>query len=149
MSYAESITTLLNTDSTLTTLAAGGIRYYSNLGRKGLERIQTSDAYDKTTGLLKPLVIVIETDQQADGQIVGTNTSFIVPVYTWIYDRGDNGYATIERIFNRMYSVLHLAQIPNAIQVLYRTVARDKREPDLKDAAYYRAIWNVHGFLSQ
>lgn len=153
MSFGTEIVTLLNTDAALLTLLPGGVHFFSEGGRKGLNRVAIQEFFDTQIGLQKPGIIVIETDEQADDQIVGKDTSFVNPIAVFIYNQGDpdkNGndpYAVIEQAKALVYADLHLAQITGACQILYRKTIKDKHEPILKDAAFYQMVFNVHGYL--
>lgn len=147
--YADSITTLLSGDATLTAILTGGVHNYSGLGRKGLERIQTSQAFSPTTGIIKPVCIVLMLEERPDGQAFDPGSGYmstVTPVYTYLYDNGDAGYGAIAQAQARIYTLLNAQQIPNAFQVLWAGGLRDKREPLLQDAAFYRDDWRVHGF---
>jgi hypothetical protein len=148
MSFGADIVTLLKTDATLVATLTGGIHEYSDTGRKGLTRLLTADAYTEATGLLKPTALVLEMDDMPDGEIVGLSTSFVTPIAIMIYDNGntDVKYANIITAHDRIYHLLHLASISNAAQVLYDKTIKFKREPNLKDAAYFRAMYRVHAY---
>lgn len=147
-SFGTSIVTLLKDDTTLYGVVEGRIYEYPETGRKGLTRLLTPDAFDEKSGLLKPIVLVLETDDTADGQIVGLSTSYVTPIAVFIYDKGttDVKYDSIIAAHDRIYSLLHLTQIANAAQVLYQRTVKYKREPNLGDAAYWRAMYNVHAY---
>lgn len=150
--FSDEIVTLLNADTTLMATLTGGCYNYPAGGRKGLNRILVPTAYDGQVGLIKPTAVVLELDEKPSMEIVGHNTSVIVPVYVWIYNDGDpdaNGvdpYTSISTAFDRLYSILHLAQITNACQILYQGGTKYKRDPDLQDAAYFRADFNVYAY---
>jgi hypothetical protein len=148
MSFGADIVTLLKADATLLATLTGGIHEYSETGRKGLTRLLTKDAYTEETGLLKPTALVLEMDDMPDGEIVGLSTSYVTPIAIMIYDVGNTSgkYTTIITAHDRIYHLLHMASISNAAQVLYERTIKYKREPNLKDAAYWRAMYRVHAY---
>ena len=90
-----------------------------------------------------------EMDTNADEQIIGpTIMSGITPITLWIYDAGNTnvGYTNIEAAYNRIFSLLHGQQITGSLQMLWKGVVKNKREPDLKDAAYWRTTFYVYGY---
>lgn len=147
-SFSAEIVTLLQADATLVATLSGGIYEYPTVGRKGLTRLLSPNAFDETSGFVKPAALVLELDDEPDGDIVGLSTSFKTPVAIFIYDKGDTNvkYTNIETAHSRIYSLLHLAQIAGAAQVLYDKTVKYKREPNLLDAAYFRAMYNVHAY---
>lgn len=146
--YGEEIVTLLSADATLVNILTGGIYNYPETGRKGLTRLLTPVAYSDVTGLLKPVCVVLELDEMATYEIVGRNMSGVTPVILWIYDKAttDVGYSVVDAAYQRIFSLLHLAQITGACQVLWKQTVKNKREADLKEAGYYRAMFNVYGY---
>lgn len=148
MSFGEDITTLLLADATLTNILTGGIYAYPETGRKGLTRLLSSPAFDTTSGLLKPTALVLELDDEPDGDIVGLSSSTQTPIVIFIYDAGltDDKYINIKAAHDRIRNLLHLSALSNACQILYEGSTKHKREPNLKDAAYWRVRFNVHGY---
>lgn len=148
MSFGEDIVTLLSADSILMNILTGGIYAYPETGRKGLTRLLSSSAFDTTSGLLKPTALVLELDDEPDGEIIGLSTSTMTPIIIWIYDAGmtDDKYVNIKAAHDRIRNLLHLSALSNACQILYAGSTKHKREPDLKDAAYWRTRYNVHSY---
>ena len=147
MTYAQSVTDYLAADVALAALAPGGVHNYSGLGRNGLNRIQTSSAFNATTGIIKCLVIVYEFNEQFTGEAVSPETGYmsnVTPLSVWVYDNGDNGYDNVAAAADRIYALLAFWRIPNGLQVLWHNTLKDKREIDLKNASYYRLDWRVH-----
>jgi hypothetical protein len=157
MSYADAIVTLLNADAVLTTLLPGGVHNFPEAGRKGLNRVQIPGAFDPKVGLLNPSALVLELQEMPTGEAIhmpnGYNST-IVPEVIFIYAQGDNDangnspYTIIENAYKRIYTLLHGTQITGSFQVLWKSTVRDKREPDLHDAAYFRATFDVHAFIT-
>ena len=150
--FSDEITALLQADTTLTSILTGNIHNYPSTGRKGLERLLTPQAFNGVIGLIKPTAIVLEIDEKVDNQIVGQNTSIVVPIYIWLYNdstpdaNGLDPYTPIAAAFDRLYALLHLAQITDACQILYVGGTKYKRDPDLQDAAFWRADFNVYAY---
>lgn len=148
MSFGSEIVDLLKADISLFGVVEDNVYEYPDTGRKGLTRLISPSAFDEHTGLIKPVVIVLETDDMTDGEIVGKSMSFSTPINVLICDRGDTKvrYDNIIAAHDRIYSLLHLAQIDNACQVLYVKTVKYKRWPDLKDCALFRAVYSVHAY---
>lgn len=149
MSYASEIVTVLTADPTLMSILTGNVLNFPDSGRKGLTRTQVADAYDPIVGLLKPIAIVLEANEAADGQAVdgaGVYMSTQTPISIYVYDHGDSGYGQIELAYNRIYTLLHGQQIPGAFKVYWQSTLRDRREKNLKDACYYRIDFRVYGY---
>ncbi len=150
MTYADSMAALCTANNPLMAVATGGVYVYPDSGRKGINRLQLPLAFDPKLGLLKPTVIFYELDETADNQAVdalGYQTTQ-TPVSVWVYDHGDAGYGTVADIAERIIKLLNFQAIPNAFQVIYTGVLKNKREPNLKDAACWGLKFNVHGFRS-
>lgn len=148
-SYAQIITDFLASDSEFSALMTGGVYNYAEMGRKGLNRIQQSPAYDAKTGLIKPLTIVIQLNEQPNFPNVDLSNGWmatITPILCWIYQNGDDGYDIISAAFDRMYSLLQGKRFLNpTFRLILQNTIKDKREPDLKEASYYRIDWKVYG----
>lgn len=146
--FGEETVELLESDLTLRGILTGGIYNYPETGKSGLTRLLTPTAWDDQNGLIKPVAVVLELDEQGDGQIVGANMSGVTPLAIWIFDKAytDVGYSIIDSAYNRIYTLLHLAQIGGACQILWKSTVKNRREPLLKDAGYYRSTFNVYGY---
>jgi hypothetical protein len=157
MSFADEIVTLLNADATLLTLLPGKVHNFPEAGRKGLNRVQIPGAFDPTVGLLNPTALVLELQETPTMEAIHMPNGYmstITPEVLFVYAQGDNDangnspYIIIENAYNQIYKLLHGTQIAGSFQVLWKSTIRDKREPDLKDAAYFRSTFNVHAFRS-
>lgn len=148
MSFTSEIVSLLEADVTLMTILTGGVYEYPDTGKKGLTRLLSQRAFSEQSGLIAPCAVVLELDEQSDNQIVGANMSGVTPIVVWIYDKAytDTKYQNIENAYNRIYTLLHLAQIAGACQILWKSCVKYRREADLKDAGYFRATFNVYGY---
>jgi|SRR5579859_1611241 len=150
-SFAQAIVDKLNADATLLTTLTGKAHNFSDGGKNGLSRIQIPGTFDPTTGLIKPVCLVAEFPEVADNQIVDTQTGYhstVTQIVMRIWDNGNKSYDDINTCFNRIYSLLAYQQVPGAFQILFRRVLRDRRDPLLKDAAYYEAYFDVFGSLN-
>ncbi len=152
MTYASTIVEMLQANEELVVLLSGGIYDYPESGRKGINRTSLPQAYESGTatkpGLLKPLVIVVEHDEVADGQIVSPNTglkSVIVPIYLWIYDDGSAGYGTINEAWALIYTLLADQRIAEGFQIMWKNTLKNKREQDMGDACCYLVKVDVQG----
>ena len=151
MSYEQVVTDLLNADTALLSILTGKVHTFSAAGRNGLNRLAIPGAFDPNLGFLKPACVVAQMDEMDGNAIhvpVAGYTYTITPVITRIYDNGDNGYATIETAYQRIYQLLAYQQINGSFQVLWKHTTKDRREDALKNAAYYDVFWNVHGSRS-
>lgn len=150
--YAQRVTDYLAADATLTALLPGGIHNYSDLGRKGLNRIRTLAAFDEQIGLIKPLCIVLLLNQEPTGEAQDMTNGYVftvTPLMTWVYQEGNGGYDIVAPAFQRIYQLLANHRFLNpTFRVLFHQVIKDKREPDLMDASYYRGDWRVYGSMS-
>lgn len=150
-SYAETIAARLNLSEPLVAIAEGGIWHWPSLGRKGLTRIMTEKAFSDQTGLLKPVIIVLQGEEKPTYEAIHAPTGYMsteTPVFIYVYDNGDTGYANIRAAYDIIYSLLHAQPISGAFQALWKATLTEKREPDLKGACFYRAEFCVYGFRS-
>lgn len=153
--YAQEVTAILAADAELQGLLPGGIYNYPDAGRKGTNRLQLPKAFDTVSGLLKPCCTVLQLSETPTWEAVHMPTGYmstVTPIMVWVYAAGDadqygnSPYALIKAACDRIYTLLHGTPIPGAFQALYQNLVLDKREPDLKDAAYERIDFNVYGF---
>lgn len=151
MSYMDEVVTFLQADTTLTTLLSGGIWKYSDAGRKGTNRLQLPGAYDEQNGLIKPVAVVAENDFEMDEQVIGISAgrfSGVAPIYIRIMDHGDRGYGTIQQASDRVRAILNCKPqiIASAWQLIWKKTIKDRREPNMRDAAYYQELYHVFGW---
>lgn len=153
--YDVEIVALLSADALLASLLPGGVYLFPSSGRKGLNRIQIPGAFDPQVGLLKPIAMVYEAREEPTGEAVHMPMGYlstVTPESVLIYAQGDpdadgvNPYTIIRNAHDRIKALLHGQQIDGAFQILYKDVIRNKREPNLKDAAYWMAMYDVHGW---
>lgn len=154
MSYADTIVTALKADTTLSNILTGGVWNYPDTGRKGLTRLLSPGAFNEGTGMVKPAAVVLQLKATPDFQIIDPVSGFnstVTPVMIWVYDNGftTDGYDNIASASNRIYQLLAYAQLAGMFQILFDGfVAQDKREPLLKDAAFWTSKYNVYGSQS-
>lgn len=152
--YAQEIVAVLKADATLIAILTGSVWDYPDTGRKGLTRLMSSKAFDEAKGIIKPCAVVLQLKEIPDGQIVNPTDGYnstVTPIMIWIYDNGftDAGYSHIEAAAGRIYQLLAYQQIGTMFQILFGGhVAKDKREPLLKDAAFWTDKYNVYGSQS-
>ncbi len=160
--YAQAIVAYLKTDTiaspvkpgtSLEALATGGIYNYPDTGRKGLTRLLAPVAFSERDGMLKPAIVVLQLKEVTDLAIIDPVSGFnstVTPVNIWIYDKGttEDGYENIRAINERMYLLLAYQQLTGMFQILFDSTIKDKREPDLKEAAFYVAKYKVYGSSS-
>lgn len=160
--YAQQIVAYLKTDTTaspvkpgtpLEEILTGGVYNYPDTGRKGLTRLLAPVAFSEQDGMLKPAAVILQLKEVSDGAIIdpvsGYNST-VTPVNIWLYDKGTTnvGYENIRAANERIYLLLAYSQLTNMFQILYDTTVKDKREPDLKEAAFYVAKYKVYGSVS-
>ncbi len=160
--YAQQIVTYLKSDTVasplkagtpLETLLSGGIYNYPDTGRKGLTRLLSPKAFSEADGMLNPAAVVLQLKEISDGQIVNPTDGYnstVTPINIWIYDKGTTnvGYENIKLANDRIYLLLAYQQLTNMFQILYDGTIKDKREPDLKESAFYVAKYKVYGSVS-
>jgi hypothetical protein len=161
--YGAQIVTYLKTDTVaspivpgtpLETLLPGGIYNYPDTGRKGLTRLLSPQAFSESQGVLRPTAVVLQHKEIVDGQIVdpvsGYNST-VTPIMIWVYDNGftTEGYTNIEAACNRIYRLLAFTQLTGMYQILWDGYkGKGKREPLLKDAAFWSVGYNVYASQS-
>jgi hypothetical protein len=148
--YAQQIVTYLKTDVTLAAIVTGGVYNYPDTGRKGLTKLLAPVAFSEVDGMIKPAAVVLQLKSVNDNQIVNPTDGYnstVTPINIWIYDRGttDTGYENIKAAAARIYQLLAFTQLTNMFQILYDGTIKDKREPDLKEAAFYVVRFKVYG----
>jgi len=131
MSVESTIYTILHADATLLALATGGVWSFEQTGEKGINRTLTPSAFD-SFGLVKPCVLVSARAanpgynvQDDDGQY--TDVRQVVECYLI----QDSGYATIESMANRIYTLLQAKFISGAGRVDWAGSIRLGRDLDL------------------
>ena len=119
MSNQSIITAILEADATLLTTATGGVIEWADTNRLGISRETTPDAFDSTTGLIKPCILVKGRGERPDGGIAddtGQQLSTAEVVEIWFYE--DTGYTNIETMRARVYALLHGQQVDNSLFIV-------------------------------
>lgn len=156
MTYGQTLVDMLKgstelpeTSAELLNILTGGIYVFQDSGRKGMNRIQTMEAYIKETGILKPTCVIYEAEARFDGVAADAATGFrttTTPILGWIYDDGDAGYDTIAAAEALMYLLLNGKSIQDGFQFLWGHTLQNKREPYLEDACYFQFDGTVYGY---
>lgn len=147
---SDTVASPLKPGTPLETLLPGGIYNYPDTGRKGLTRLLSPNAFSEADGMLKPAAVVLGLKDTADQQIIDPTSGYnstVTPIMIWVYDKGttDVGYSNIIAACGRIYLLLAYQQLTGMFQILYDGTVKNKREPDLKEAAFYMAKYNVFG----
>ena len=121
MSNQSSIKSTLGGDATLLTTATGGVYTWADTYRLGISRETVPAAFNATTGIIKPCVLVKGRGERPDGGVAEDitqqiSTSEIVEV--WFYE--DTGYTNIETMRARVYKLLHGKQIASTGMLIVR-----------------------------
>lgn len=99
--------TILEADSTLLTLATGGIYDFDETGRMGINRTSSATSAAFTNGIIKPCILLKLASSVPFGDIAD-DSSQIVSVRemleVWAYQ--DNGYSSIKSMLDRVYTLL-------------------------------------------
>lgn len=120
MTVLTNIKAILEADATLLALATGGIYDLSETGRLGLNSTTVPGAYDATTGLIKPCILLKLRSETPDGILQDDSAQYssLVAVYeAWCYE--DSGFTTIDAMQARIYALLHAVQVPGTFQVFW------------------------------
>jgi hypothetical protein len=108
----SSAKTVLEADATLLLLATGGVWDYDETGRMGIGRTNTAAAFDATSKIIKPCLLVKLRSTVAFGDI-GDDPSRISGardmLEVWAYQ--DSGYSTIKSMLARVYTLLQGKQL--------------------------------------
>lgn len=150
MSYTAAVQTLLMADGTLTGLATGGIYLYSALGMEGFSRASGScaAAWDSTTGILKPSIVVKGRDMIPDGQIHDWYAQYASArqvIEIWMYVDGNGNAATLESMASQVYKLLQDQSTPALPPMHWVTEIEDFRDPTLDNALLLRHDYQVLG----
>lgn len=150
---ADEIVTVLEADTGaggVNTLCTGGIYTYDETGRLGIGRKSTADAFNSTTGLLKPCCVVKLRDQVVDGGIVDpSDVSYRQVAELWFYDDGGTTTATIRSAVARAFAVLNEQTVGSSNQVLLwaGTFLVGQRDEALDHAHVQRSDYAVRALM--
>lgn len=140
MPIRAAIRNLLAATPEVAALATGGIYTSTDVGRDGLTRTGTPEAYD-SNGYMLPSVWVVERSDSAWGGIDDmheqvTSTRKMLEIY--FYDDGDLGYNTIDQLRDLVYGLLH-GKFIGGSRVRWTYDANDLRDEALNNAALIRS----------
>jgi len=147
MSALDTVKTILEADSTLTTAATGGIWTFDQTGRMGLNRTSTPGAFD-SDGIIKPCVLLKRRSSMPDGAIADESAqraSYVTMLEAWFY--ADADFTAIETMRDRVYTLLHEKRLTGPFYIRWAGDLRDQRDDDL-DAFLERSTYQVNGIRS-
>lgn len=145
MSAAETVRTLLAADGTLAALATGGFYDGSLVSRSGINRTGFPNAYDTSTHLMKPLVVVrnltdIVHPAARDPQEKYRAIDGYLEVRT--YNDGNAGYSVVNQMADRIITRLDFERIANAGYLQLEDRENDQRDPFSNNAAFCRLMFS-------
>ena len=145
MSTVSAAKAILEADATLVALATGGVYDYAEAGPDGISRTTTPDAFD-SNGIIKPCILLKSRGGVPDGALTDEGTQYLSvreALEVWFYE--DTGYANIEAMRDRVYTLLHATQLTNTFKVLWSGDVRNQRDTSL-DANMERSEFTVYTF---
>lgn len=148
MSTQSAIKARLEADATLLATATGGCFDYDETGRMGLNRTNTPSAFDATTGVIKPSILVRARAAVPDfilRDVDGQYNSVRQVVEIYLYQ--DSGYGTIETMKNRVYALLNATQVTGAFFVSWAGDIGEQFDWDL-NACVERSDYLVNTYRS-
>jgi hypothetical protein len=149
MTIADDVKTVLTAVSSISTALTGGLHTYEETGRLGLNRDTVSAAWDSTSGLLKPCLVIKERATTGDGGIrdIGV-ASYRRVVELWFYNDGDETYDALETVQSTAFTTLDEQMIGTTKWIL-RWIAdpiKDK-DPALDNALVLRSDYELRSTL--
>src|SRR5690348_14819186 len=135
MSHASDAAAVLDADTGAggaATLLTGGIYTFDETGRLGINRDSTPNAFDTTSGLLKPCAIVKDRGRFPDGGVaddVTQRVSYRQLVEVWLYDDGDASKTVLDSARARIFTKLAGQYIGGAL-FRWADDPLDDRAPD-------------------
>lgn len=142
MAISAVIRDVLASDAGLAALLTGGIYSYEQIGRNGISRVTTPDAY-AADGFLKPCAIVKGGDARATGAIRDDAPGMRQMVEVYLYDDGDRGYGTITQARDLAAALLDWQWLADAGFARRAGGADDLRDPKLNNAALVRGDFEI------
>lgn len=139
MSTLSTVKAVLQADATLASAATGGIYDDGEAGRLGLNRSTTPAAFDDK-GRIKPCILLKVRSTAPAGIDHDQYTAVREVLEVWFYE--DRGYATIETMRDRVFSLLHAQQLANTFGVLWQSDVRGGRDIEL-DACVERSEYAI------
>lgn len=147
MSIVSEAKTILEADGALVALATGGIYDYAETGPNGISRTTTPTAFDSNE-LIEPTILLKSRGSTPDLALTDEGTQYLSTreaLEIWFYE--DTGYANIEAMRDRVYTLLHAVQLVGTFMALWAGDVRNQRDTDL-DANVERSEFTVHTFKS-
>lgn len=138
---ADTIKAALAADTTLMAYLTGGIWTPATAGRLGISRINTPSAYDSTTGLMKPCLLIKADAGAPDNGVMDDSTAHLSVrdvVRLWFYADGDAGYATIRNARARAYALLHGKALTGLYGLRWFGEVLEGHDPTLENACFER-----------
>jgi len=153
MSIADDCATVLEADNGaggVATLLTGGIYTFAETGELGISRDTTPNAFNATTGLLKPCCVIRVRGQNYDNgpRDIGV-ASYRQVVELWFYNDRSATYATIESARTRCIALLDEKMLGTSKQILRWSAnpINDAQDPALDNARMIRADYDTRGLL--
>lgn len=144
MSILSAAKALLEADATLLATATGGVYDFDETGRMGIGRTNTSAAFEQTTEIIKPCVLVKTRAPVADyilADDANQMVSFTEALEVWLYE--DSGFAAIEAMKPRIFALLHARQFGGAFICLWQGDFRPPMRDIELDANFERMEFKV------
>jgi hypothetical protein len=138
---ADAIKAVLAADATLISYLTGGFWTVATAGRLGVSRINTPTAYDSTTGLMKPCMLLTDSSAAPDSGIADDSLQTLSVrdvVRLWFYADGDAGYATIRLARARAFALLHGKTVSTLYGLRWINELLDGHDPTLEHACFER-----------
>lgn len=124
----DEIRALLAADTALLAIVTGGAYTFAGLGRLGIGRAGTPNAYG-TDGYLRPLLVV----QAGETETVEGENGALTPITVTVYNDGDQGAASVRSAAARVRVLLDGAWIAGAGRITWRGEQLDQRDPKLNN----------------
>lgn len=150
MSYAATIQSVLDADSTFTALITGGVLTYENLPVKGINRRDMPGSYD-SNGLLKPLCVVKLRSTIPDGALFDNVTqmrSVRRVIELWFYAARSAGWSDLENAADRARVLLDFQKHGSVAHIRYIGGFPNTRAEEPADACMKREDYEVYALVS-
>jgi hypothetical protein len=150
MSNQSDIKAVLVVDATLLTTATGGVYIWADTNRMGLSIETVPAAFDATTGLIKPCLLIKGRGERPDGGIAddtAQQVSTLETVEIWFYE--DTGYTNIEAMRARVYKLLHGKHFNSSIFVRWAgDPLAQMRDEEMGNVSVERSDYDVRSIKS-
>ncbi len=144
MSISESIKTILEADSNLTTILTGGIFTFDETGYMGVTVTTTPSAF--TGPVLKPCAVVKARNKVAGFSIIDEKeqvTDFEQVIEIWLMQA--NSTETIEQAEGLVYTLLHNKRIINNMPIRWMRTSEGDEMPDMAGAMFILTEFRLYG----